>query len=78
MVLPSRQLISSQNMLPHMLLALEPTYFSEQRGKGEEFLFRNSFLPEDDTNLGWGETFLGKLENLLFDISRAQLEPCRY
>jgi len=34
-------------------------------------------VPEDDTDLGWGQAFLGQLVDLVLDIGRAQLEPGR-
>ena len=34
-------------------------------------------IPENDTNLGRGQTFLGELENLLSNFVIGQLEPVR-
>ena len=32
-------------------------------------------VSEDDTDLGGGQTLLGKLENLVLDLVRGELEP---
>ena len=32
-------------------------------------------VPEDDTNLRWGQTLLGQLEDLVLDLIRSELEP---
>ena len=32
-------------------------------------------VPEDDTNLGGGQTLLGELEDLVLNLVRGQLQP---
>ena len=34
-------------------------------------------IPEDDTDLGWGQTLLGQLVNVLLDIFGGEFQPSR-
>ena len=34
-------------------------------------------VPEDNTNLGWSQTLLGQLEDLVLDLVTGDLQPLR-